>query len=280
MKSLLVITLAIALIAICAFPVSAQDNSQYANGVVIGSKDVQQSIVNNNDQLYQNQKSSGVVVGNGNKQDIDNSISTTDVTNNGGSSTSYTVNNEAPAYTYHDTLVGDTNSETISLYQNDALVVPMNSGLEMERGQAANITWLSADPILVYAIDTNDADAIRENSANPVFEDFSGIYDFGPVHVYRAVDYRHASRARQYLSTNNAMEFVAPENGYYSFVLDTRPAFKRNGQEIHGLLDSTCDITFAINNDGFANIPQVNGFPKIGKVDVFPVDKKGHIITT
>ena len=281
MKKLLTIA-TILIIAMCAIPLAMATPQQDSVGVIVDSHGVQQTIQNNYDQQYnqQDQKAGADVTGNNDKTIVDNSISTsTSTSTTTGSSSSVVINNAPAAYTYHDTLIGDTNSETISLYQNDALVVPMNSGEEMTRGQVENITWMSADPILVYAIDTNDADAIREHSAAPVYDDFTGIYDFGPVHVYRAIDYRHASRARQYLSTNNAIKFVAPEDGYYSFVLDTRPAFKRNGQEITGLLDSTCDISFVVYNDGFTSISNTDGLPKIGKIDVFPVDKKGHIIT-
>jgi hypothetical protein len=282
-KNLAVAFVLVIAIAMCMFPVAAID--QDATGIIVNSHDVQQNIQNDQqyNQQFNNQKAGADVTGNHDTTTVDNTVSTsvsTSTSTTTGSSSSVVINNAPAAYTYHDTLIGDTNSETISLYQNDALVVPMNSGEEMTRGQVENITWMSADPILVYAIDTNDADAIREHSAAPVYDDFTGIYDFGPVHVYRAIDYRHASRARQYLSTNNAIKFVAPEDGYYSFVLDTRPAFKRNGQEITGLLDSTCDISFVVYNDGFTGISNTDGLPKIGKIDVFPVDKKGHIITT
>jgi hypothetical protein len=204
MKTITVLIIAIALTAICLSPVAAtQNNNQVAVGTVVDSHDVNQQVTNYNNQVDQN--ANGVIIGNGNTQTVTNDNSKYIDGSVGGSST--TINVEAAPYTYHDMLDTGTHttSEIISLFMNDVLVVPMNGDNPVFQGQRFNITWQSGCPILVYAIDTNDKDAIRALDNSPVYDDVYSVWTYGNVHVFKTEDPTHSSRAPQYLSTQKIL---------------------------------------------------------------------------
>jgi hypothetical protein len=270
----------VALVAISIVPVAADIiPMQGAVGTINGNGNTQSVTT---DVQQTNQVTTGTLVGNGNTQSVtSNYVGTSNVNSISGTSNQYTINNAAPKYTYHDSLdIGTIYTETTSLFMGDVLTIPMNNGKIVRTGHAFNITYQSADPLLVYVINTNDADAIHCQSNAPVLEDAYGVWDYGNINVFRTSNNAdHSARAKQYLSSQAIRTFVAPEDGYYSFVMDTRPAETRFGNTISSLSDTTVDVTYIVQNDGSVVIatptPSV-----IGTTSTYAVAADGSLITT
>ena len=258
----IMLTIALVAMVLCMIPVMATSaGSSVASGVITG---------NSNNQEVINYATTQNAIGITNTQNIASTSS---------SSTNYQITNEAPKYTYHDHLdLGAIRTETTSLFLGDVLVLPVNDGNIIVKGQIVNITYQSADPLLVYVIDSNDNDAIRAQSNAPALDDAYGVWDYGNIRVFKtAEDSQHSSRVKQYLSSQAIRTFVAPYTGYYSFVLDTRPAVSRCGNTINSLSDSTVDITYIVQNDGFVYSP-LQAPHVIGITDPYPTDATGKII--
>lgn len=248
MKSPVLILVISLMFALVVTSVSAA--SQSATGVQIGGTDNTQTVTN-----YDNQQTgTGTQIGG-----HDNTITNTNVNVNGNVNNGATsVSNQQdvtfviPAKTSQAALAIDNDEDAIvTLYAGQAVAIPATDkcgGELLKAGEVVNMSWIAGAPVYVTVVKSTDVDsAIQTDAAAPVYD---GVYQkFDPNGVYRyKVEYMRSINGG--LSRQNVIQFAVPEDGQYSFIVDTRPAISRNGQ-IVSVSDDTVDFSYRVGYVGY-----------------------------
>ena len=248
MKSPAIILVGCLLFALVVTSVSA--SYQSANAAQIGGIDNTQVVTN-----YDNQQSgTGTQIGG-----HDNTITNTNLNVNGN------INNGATSVSNHQEVtfvipshsaqyalaINNDEDAIVTLYAGQAVAIPVTDMYDEEQlnaGETINMSWMSGMPVYVTVVKSTDSDAaIQSNQAAPMYD--SAFQEFEPMGVYHyKVHYMRDINSG--LSRQNVIQFTVPEDGKYSFIVDTRPAISRNGQTVT-VSDDTVDFSYRIGYVGY-----------------------------
>lgn len=244
MKSPAIIFVAVLLMVGCVSAVS-----QNANGIQIGGFDNMQVVTN-----YDNQQTgTGTQIGG-----HDNTISNTNLNVNGDINNGATsVNNQQdvtvviPSRTANYALAIDNDEDAIvTLYSGQVVSVPVETyhGELLKAGESFNMSWIAGMPVYVTVVKATDSDAaIHSGQASPSYDSVYQKFESNGVYRYKVQYMRDINSG---LSRQNIIQFTAPEDGKYSFIVDTRPAISRNGQTVI-ISDDTIDFSYRIGYEGY-----------------------------
>lgn len=248
MKSPAIILVGCLLIALIVSGVSAI--SQTANGMQVGGSDNTQVVIN-----YDNhQTGTGTQIGGNGNTIANTNVNVNGNINNGATS----VNNQQdvtviiPSHPAQYALAIDNDEDAIiTLYAGQAVAIPVTDkygGEKLNTGETVNMSWMSGMPVYVSVVKTSDSDAaIHTYESAPVYD--SVYQKFDPTGVYHyKVNYMRDTNSG--LSRQNVVQFTVPEDGKYSFIVDTRPAISRNGATVI-VSDDTIDFSYRIGYVGY-----------------------------
>lgn len=224
--------------------------SQNANGIQIGGFDNTQIVTN-----FDNQQSgSGTQIGGHGNTITNTNLNVNGDINNGATS----VNNQQdvtviiPSRTTNYALAIDNDEDAIvTLYAGQVIAIPVLDKYEgnlLNRGETVNMSWISANPVYVTVVKDTDSDAaIHSSHASPNYDSVYQKFESNGIYRYKVHYMRDINGG---MSRQNIVQFTAPEDGGYSFIVDTRPGISRNGQ-IVSITDDTIDFSYRIGYVGY-----------------------------
>jgi len=260
-----------------AMPTPPSGDDQNTGGIIVGDDNKQIVYSEHTDNNYNGkteQNAKSVVNGNGNKVNtINNNLNVNGDVTNGATSV---VNNQEMTFivpkstAYYGLDKPVTNTEIVSLYMGQVLIVKNDNGNMQYAGDKFIYTYQSSLPVLLAVVNDNEAGRAEfDIDVAPVYNVYQHKYEMGNLDTIYIGKYR---------SPQQQIEVTIPEDGRYSMVIDTRVSQALDGKQTPITADSV-DVVYSIQKV-FNGTPSQFNRTVIGNTDMYPILEDGKADTS